>query len=78
MSDDKSEHEESQTALRTLRSVLDKRATPGTLAPRHRVIEEEAEELARAIEALADERDRVVEELKFAQAQTSPKFAISS
>jgi hypothetical protein len=74
MSDDKSEHEESQTALRTLRSVLDKRATPGTLAPRHRVIEE----LARAIEALADERDRVVEELKLAQAQTSPKFAISS
>lgn len=76
MSDDKLEHEELQEALRTLRSVLD--ATPGTLAPRHRVLEEEAEELARAIEALADERDRVVEELKFAQAQTSPKFAISS
>jgi hypothetical protein len=78
MSDDKSEHEESQAALRTLRSVLDKRASPGTLAPRHRIIEQEAEELAKAIEALADERDRVVEELKFAQAHTSPKFAISS
>ena len=78
MPDDKSEHEHSQQLLGRCGPFSTNVLRPGTLAPRHRVIEEEAEELATAIEALADERHRVVEELKFAQAQTSPKFAISS
>lgn len=70
-------HEEDQAALRT--AVLERHSTPGTLAPRHRLVEEEAAELGRAIEALADERDRLVRELKVAQEQIrSPSLRISS
>ena len=72
-------HEEDQAALRTLRAILERHATPGTLAPRHRLVDEEAAELGRAIEALADERDRLIQELKVAQEQIgSPSLAISS
>jgi hypothetical protein len=30
-------HQEGQAALRTLRAVLERHSTPGTLAPRHRL-----------------------------------------
>jgi len=53
--------------FRTLRTVLEKRLTPAALAPRHRLIEDEVAELADAIEAIADERDRLAHELKLAQ-----------
>jgi hypothetical protein len=42
------------------------------------IIDEEAAALAKAIETLADERDQMVRELKFAQAHTRARFAISS
>lgn len=69
---------EIHAGLRTLRAILEKRVTPGTLHERYRLIEDEVAELANGIEAIADERDRLVKELRMAQEQSHPTIAISS
>lgn len=70
---------EDHAALGTLRAVLETHATPGTLAPQQPAVDAEAAELARAIEALADERDRLSQELRFAHEQAPAEWlAVSS
>jgi hypothetical protein len=68
---------EDHAVLRTLRAILERRAIP--LGPRHRSVDEETAELGRAIEALADQRDQLSQELKLAQEVAAiPSAAISS
>ena len=57
--------------FRKLRIIIEKRSPPRTLAPRHRLIEDEVAELVDAIEAIADGRDRLAHELKLIQQEVT-------